>query len=258
MKEVYFLLILLLSILCYHASRLPFLSLSVARGSPRNQREGGSKTKAANYGLEYLQNIDMVNAALANAATVVVMALQNQTLVSYAVMGSSSKLSLSTSTPIHRIAGSDVCLVLTGFIGDCNYLRKLADDYVLDYMRDYDSQPSMNRIARELAKVLNQSIKISDRPLIAHLVLLNSINGHIIEVQPSGMIYDTKATVIGQHLDYGQPLLEKEYHGNMTLSEARSLASSIILHSDHIERLDNDDDDDRVVSSVGEEIISRQ
>jgi len=122
-------------------------------------------------------------------------------------------------------------LLITGGAGDCRAVIRFAKQTALNHTFAFDAAPSGLYLANAIGSFLQGQTLGSDRPLACHVFLVHGLRPPfgLFSIDASGVVDQVHAGCAGRGMKQGMELLEEQYHvGNVSLSEAMSLAEKVI------------------------------
>lgn len=130
-----------------------------------------------------------------------------------------------------RSSSSQQSVLITGDIGDARVATRMIMQISLNHTFDYDCAASGKYLAESLGSFIQRATMGADNPLKAHVLIASTIQEHAISlhsVDAAGNVAEVMAGVAGRGMTKGMALLEEQYRTNITLAEAKELASRII------------------------------
>lgn len=216
-----------------------FSSVYLSVSSGKRYKQPGIKTvefeKESMYGLH--PNMEEIYECLKHSKIIAILKLKNETLVSFEKSNLNSS-SLLIATPYHSLSpiGSPIThyLLLTGILGDCEYLyRKVIDIYEY-FRRYYDSIPSTRYLVNEISKsLIKTAYDPTKRPLVIQGYIMSKYsNETVYEIYPSGLFAEVNLSVCGGVTSNQRmpAIITDKYNMNITIEQAQTLVNEIMLN----------------------------
>lgn len=137
-----------------------------------------------------------------------------------------SKLVVSPTLEKLFIVDDHIAILYSGLVGDARALAEYARDYVEQHRMVYEEPVSVERMAKEIAKIKQIYTQYGGiRPFgVMFLIAGYDEKPRLFETQPSGSLVEYYADAIGQKRYEVLELLEKRWKRDMSFDDAVSLA----------------------------------
>lgn len=219
------------------------LSQSVSKHVKYHRPDPATITNFDEFGA--LPQMKNVYAAISNARKVIVLRVANGTLVSYDDFDESRKNKLQFPLGgqiVNMLINPRNFLVVTGVIGDCRLVVKIARQIVLNHTIEYDIVPSGEYLTKEISSYIQKmTFESGSRPLGCHAFVINTApNGTIHEISASGAFSSVFAgTAGGKKMDESNAQLVELYHSylkknsnnEICLDDAKQISQEVLKHA---------------------------
>jgi 20S proteasome alpha/beta subunit len=216
------------------------ITLSIVRSRAVRDRSSGHVNQFGEEG-EFVQ-LKEVDVAISKASTIVIMKCENHTVISY--FQKKGLYSLANVDYVTNLFDPKLCLVVTGYAGDCRETIKFTKDTVLNSTFTYGTAIPGRMIANAIGKMFQESTTGSVRPFICHAFICDMRNNEstkLFEIEPSGNIQEIYGSVVGMGATGtmkinkgGYSLLESKFHPFLNLEKAKDLSREILLYCKNI------------------------
>ena len=125
----------------------------------------------------------------------------------------------------------NIAMVAAGLIADARFLAERARVRAQNYRITYDEEIDVFDVAKSIADTMQTFTMYGGlRPFGVVLMIggVDKTGKHLIEIDPSGMIFEWKAYAIGRFSEPILKALRQKYKENMELNEALSLAIDLL------------------------------